>query len=125
MGRMDKVEFARSEETESATFVKFANKNQYLHLTNKLGASVVIGFSDRAFAGRWLMEHYPGESGRHIVCRKEISIETASMLWMPYLIIIKRMDMDLNLADLEEYYRDLEKTYQKKSAQGIIGHFYK
>ena len=92
------------EETASATFIKFTNKNNYLCLFDRLGASVILGFSDREFAGRWMERHYPGTPGQNM-CRKQISIETASMLWRPHMIIVKSMDIDWNLYKLEQYFR--------------------
>lgn len=95
------LELVNSSEVVYAWYPKHVNLNGFLHFHRDWGVAVVIGFTNRQKANRWLRKHYP-EERRNIVL-KEIRTEVASMLWNPHLMIIKDIDLEWGLERIKEY----------------------
>ncbi len=97
----DNIEFAEAAKCDHAWFPKFCNANEILHY-HRNGSRCVVGFTNRGLlADPWLRRHYPEEKGK--IRMVSVAIEVAEELWMPGLMVIKRMDLDLDLEQIREW----------------------
>lgn len=105
---MNGIELAVIEEVTQAWYPKYVNRNVFMHFRREGRATIILGFTSKQKADRWLRKHYPAE--RQNIVLKGIRTEVASMLWWPYLMIIKDLDMDWDLERIKEW--DVKQQYE-------------